>query len=286
MCLFLFSCSQSKIDRINDLVNYWQGRTILFPKDTSFVSYSKEHGAQRVNLRAKEYKILTFADSLGCMSCKLQLPKWREFIHEVDSVSHKIVPFIFALQTPKPDEMIYILKRSGFSYPVYIDSKDSFNKLNHFPTEMEYQTFLLDKENRVVAIGNPIYNPSVKKLYMDIIQGKEVTANENSKKEILTKINVTQTVVELGHFAWEKEQKAIFTIENVGQRPLVIHNVITSCGCITVNYPKEPIRPGRNALLEIIYKADQPEYINKTVTIYLNAKVSPINLRVKGNAVE
>lgn len=252
----------------------------------TFVSYSKEYGAQRVSLHAEGYRILTFADSLGCMSCKLQLPKWSEFIREVDSVSHRTIPFIFVLQAHKPDEMIYILKRSGFSYPVYIDSKDSLNQLNHFPTEMAYQTFLLDKENRVVAIGNPIYNPSVKKLYMNIIQGKELTAGESSQKEVLTKVKVAQTAVDLGHFAWEKEQKAAFTIENTGQQPLVIQNIITSCGCITVNYSQEPARPGGKVTLEISYKADHPEYINKTLTVYLNAESSPITLRVKGNAVE
>lgn len=286
LCLFLFSCRPTEIDRINELVNHWQGRAIQFPKDMTFVSYSKEYGAQRVSLHAEGYRILTFADSLGCMSCKLQLPKWSEFIREVDSVSHRTIPFIFVLQAHKPDEMIYILKRSGFSYPVYIDSKDSLNQLNHFPTQMEYQTFLLDKENRVVAIGNPIYNPSVKKLYMNIIQGKELTAGESSPKEVLTKVKVAQTAVDLGHFAWEKEQKAAFTIENTGQQPLVIQNIITSCGCITVNYSQEPARPGGKVTLEISYKADHPEYINKTLTVYLNADLSPITLRVKGNAVE
>ena len=286
LCLFLFSCRPTEIDRINELVNHWQGRAIQFPKDMTFVSYSKEYGAQRVSLHAEGYRILTFADSLGCMSCKLQLPKWSEFIREVDSVSHRTIPFIFVLQAHKPDEMIYILKRSGFSYPVYIDSKDSLNQLNHFPTEMAYQTFLLDKENRVVAIGNPIYNSSVKKLYMDIIQGKELAVEKNSKKEVLTKAKVAQTVVDLGRFTWEEEQKAVFIIENVGGHPLVIHNVVTSCGCISVDYSQEPVRPGKGVTLKISYKADQPEYIDKILTVYLNADLSPITLRVKGNAVE
>lgn len=67
--------------------------------------------------------------------------------------------------------MGYILKRDHFTYPVCMDVNDSMNKLNHFPPDNMFQTFLLDKDNKVIAIGNPVYNSKVKELYMNIIQG-------------------------------------------------------------------------------------------------------------------
>lgn len=39
---------------------------------------------------------------------------------------------------------------------------------------MNFHTFLLDKDNKVLAIGNPIHNPKVKELYLKIIQGEKV----------------------------------------------------------------------------------------------------------------
>lgn len=39
-----------------------------------------------------------------------------------------------------------------------------------------YQTFLLDAGNKVVAIGNPIHNDRIKKLYLDIISGNKMTS--------------------------------------------------------------------------------------------------------------
>mgnify|MGYP000541419380 CR=1 FL=1 len=42
-----------------------------------------------------------------------------------------------------------------------MDQSDRLNELNHFPpADGEiFKPFLLDKDNKVVVIGNPIHNP-------------------------------------------------------------------------------------------------------------------------------
>ena len=73
-------------------------------------------------------------------------------------------------------------------------------------------------------------------------------------------------------------------ISNVGKLPLVINDVITSCGCTKVDYIKKPILPGDNIILKIKYKAEQPEHFNKTITVYCNAESAPFKLNISGNA--
>lgn len=34
-----------------------------------------------------------------------------------------------------------------------------------------------------------------------------------------------------------------FTIQNKGEKPAVIYNVVSSCGCTDVKWTREPIRP-------------------------------------------
>lgn len=148
---------------------------------------------------------------------------------------------------------------------------------------MALQTFLLDEKNKVIAMGNPIQNLKVRELYLKIIQGEE--------KEIDSRGNTVQTVVKLnktsmsmGNFDWQKEQKVTFSMKNIGDKPLIIEGTDTSCGCISVEYSKEPIRPGSSLNLSVIYKADHPEHFSKTVTVYCNSKLSPIRLTVTGDA--
>ena len=90
----------------------------------------------------------------------------------------------------------------------------------------------------------------------------------------------------MGDFAWQKKQQDTFKLKNTGEKPLVIQDVITSCGCLTVDYPQEPVQPGKEAVLRMTYKADNPGHFNKVVTVYCNAENSPIKLRVSGNAME
>lgn len=53
------------------------------------------------------------------------------------------------------------MKRDKFDIPVYIDSEDRFNRLNRFPSDPIFHTFLLDKDNKVAVIGNPVHNLAV-----------------------------------------------------------------------------------------------------------------------------
>jgi hypothetical protein len=176
-----------------------------------------------------------------------------------------------------------VLRTEKFVYPVCIDEKDSLNILNKFPSEMEYQTFLLDRDNKIIAIGNPIHNSKIKNLYLKIIQGKEFT-QMNEYTGLMTEISIDYTSLSLGNFDWEKEQKAVFTLKNTGNKLLVIDAVSTSCGCTSVDYSKEPIRPGNSISLNVTYKADHPEHFDKTITLYCNAESSPVVLRITGDA--
>ncbi len=154
-----------------------------------------------------------------------------------------------------------------------------------YPSIMTFQTFLLNKDNKIVAIGNPIYNPKIKDLYLKIIQGEGI-GQEGEDKEIQPEVTIDKTSVSFGKFDWQEEQKTTFTLKNAGDNPLVIQDVTTSCGCTTVAYSKEPVRPGKETVIEIGYKAEDPGYFNKTITVYCNAKISPLTLKISGSANE
>ena len=261
------------------LLNEWVGKEILYPKNLLICNDSSGNSLE------SKYKVFIYTDSLGCVSCKLNLAKWRTFISMVDSVAPGNVRALFVFQPKRINELRMLLKNENFSYSLYIDKDDQFNKLNHFPSKMEFQTFLLDKDNKVLAIGNPVLNPKVKELYLKIIQGKPLQ-DDSKDKQVMTTVSLESTVLSMGDFSWQEERQGTFRLKNTGEKPLVIQDVVTSCGCLTVDYPQEPVQPGKEAVLRMTYKADSPGYFNKVVTVYCNAEDSPIRLRVSGNALE
>ena len=199
----------------------------------------------------------------------------------MDSITDGSVKFLFFFFPKDGTEIFQILRIDKFETPICIDNEDALNKLNRFPQDERFQTLLLNESNRVLAMGNPIHNPKVKDLYLKIIQGKD-TDMEPAKP--MTTVSINQNSADMGTFDWQQEQTATFTLTNTGDKLLAIEMIDTSCGCITVDYKQEPVHPGDSVTLHVTYKAEQPEYFSKTVTVYCNAEGAPIRLTVSGNA--
>jgi len=276
--VFFSSCKESEKDKIARLVEEWDGKEILFPSRSVFTIQGRD--TVDFSMVDADYKVVTYIDSVGCASCKLQLPRWKQFMGEVDSVLNRPVPFVFYFHPKNMKELRYITRRDAFTYPVCFDEKDDFNRLNHFPDEMTFQTFLLDKDNKVVAIGNPVHNPKVKELYLKVLTGgKSGTMNVP-----MTEVSLDATSIDFGSFPQSEKQERTFTLSNTGKNMLVIYDVVTSCGCTKVNYSKEGIRPGGKSELTVVYEAEKAEHFSKTVTVYCNADDSPLRLKITGMA--
>ncbi|WP_455666941.1 DUF1573 domain-containing protein [Phocaeicola sp.] len=281
LVLALFSsCKESEKNKISCLVSEWEGKEILFPAHSIFTIQGKD--TVDFSFADVDYKVVTYIDSVGCTSCKLQLPRWKQFMHEVDSTMNDSIPFVFYFHPKDMKELRYITCRDVFIYPVCFDEKDDFNTLNHFPSEMTFQTFLLDKKNKVVAIGNPVHNPKVKEFYLQVL-----TRGKNTKAKVkrpVTAVAMSTESIDFGSFPQAEKQERKFMLTNTGKNLLVIYDVITSCGCTKVEFSKEGIRPGENTELTVIYEAEKAEHFSKTITVYCNTNNSPLRLKITGNA--
>ena len=278
VCLFFSSCEESEKERLSRLVQEWEGKEIFFPTHSTFTIQGKD--TVDFDFKDAEFKIVSYIDSVGCTGCKLQLHRWKELISEVDSMTGGNVPFLFYFHPKNVNELRFLVRREAFTYPVSFDEKDDFNRLNHFPSEMMFQTFLLNNENRVIALGNPVLNPKVKELYLEQIKGNCKTASN----EKYTTVSIDSTVMDFGSFPKSEKQERSFLLTNTGNNLLVIQDIITSCGCTKVEYSKEPVRPSESLEVKVIYEAEKSEHFNKTVTVYCNSRISPIRFHVKGNA--
>lgn len=79
--LALFSsCKESEKDKIARLVEEWEGKEILFPARSVFTIQGKD--TVNFSFVDADYKVVTYIDSVGCTSCKLQLPRWKQFMQE------------------------------------------------------------------------------------------------------------------------------------------------------------------------------------------------------------
>jgi hypothetical protein len=80
----------------------------------------------------------------------------------------------------------------------------------------------------------------------------------------------------------------VFEFTNTGNAPLIITNVLSTCGCTVPTKPEAPIMPGKKGKIEVKYNmATGP--IRKTITVESNAanyEGGRIALKIKGEVVE
>lgn len=76
-----------------------------------------------------------------------------------------------------------------------------------------------------------------------------------------------------------------FKFTNTGDKLLVIHQAIASCGCTVPQYPKEPIKPGEGGEITVTYDGSGkfPGHFKKSITIRTNAKKEIVRLYIEGD---
>jgi hypothetical protein len=108
------------------------------------------------------------------------------------------------------------------------------------------------------------------------------------------KAQVAQTTMELsdtqhdfGTFKEEAGRQTYdFAITNTGTTPLVIQNVVASCGCTTPEWTKQPIPPGGKGKITAIYDPkNRPGKFNKTLSVYANTNPQVTVLVIKGEVI-
>jgi hypothetical protein len=89
---------------------------------------------------------------------------------------------------------------------------------------------------------------------------------------------------DFGNIKQDTENKHVFSFTNTGKEPLIIESAQGSCGCTVPNYPKEPIPPGGQGTIEVVYKPGKQENAQqKTVTVVANTEPKQTTLRIKAN---
>ncbi len=99
------------------------------------------------------------------------------------------------------------------------------------------------------------------------------------------RISAKHEIIDCGSILYEHPATVKFELSNRG-RDLVIEKVRTSCGCTTVDYPKQAILKGDSFNVSVTYDARQLGHFEKEVAIFSNASDKPVFLKMCGVVVE
>ncbi len=93
-------------------------------------------------------------------------------------------------------------------------------------------------------------------------------------------------VIDFGDIQKGSEGTRVFEFKNIGDTPLIIENVYSSCGCTVPTWTKTAVAPGKSGEIKVKYDTSIVGPIRRTITIYSNADESPKAIKIKGRVLE
>ncbi|MDL2296442.1 DUF1573 domain-containing protein [Bacteroidales bacterium OttesenSCG-928-E04] len=99
-------------------------------------------------------------------------------------------------------------------------------------------------------------------------------------------IEFDKSYFDVGEVKIGEVKEVTVTLKNIGNRPLFLDEVISSCDCTEVEWSKAPVLPGKTATIKATYTAKDPGIISKRVTVLSNAETDRVILEIKGKVVK
>lgn len=101
-------------------------------------------------------------------------------------------------------------------------------------------------------------------------------------QEKAAKIEFKSETIDYGEIAKGSDGVRTFEFTNLGEVPLVISDVKSSCGCTIPKKPDAPIMPGEIGEIQVKYDTNRVGPIRKAITVTSNADTPTKVLKIKG----
>jgi hypothetical protein len=249
------------------------GKEILFPSDMLF-QVQKDY--INYNFSDADYKIVTYIDSTDCIPCQMKLEPWNNLVAEFKSIQDIDFNFVMILQGSDAKTIENNLTEHNFLNPICIDKNKLFDKANKLPKNKKYDTFLLDADNKVIAIGNPVASPKIKELYKKIIL-KDLEIDSLNRNELCT-----NAVRNLGLISSTDTVSLSFDLYNYDEKPYTVQGIVPSCDCVSAIIPNDIIPPGKSSVRVKFAPGAKPGSFCRHMNIFLTEKETPESITIFG----
>lgn len=99
-------------------------------------------------------------------------------------------------------------------------------------------------------------------------------------------IKFDEDVFDFGKISQGEKVSHAFYFKNIGNKSLVITSASGSCGCTIPEWPKEPIQPGQNAKINVVFNSEgKSGYQEKTITIVTNCEPATRIIKIKTDII-
>ena len=118
-------------------------------------------------------------------------------------------------------------------------------------------------------------------------EGKSFADSERNGNPFGPEIKFDKELHDFGKIITGERVVYGFRFTNTGSSPLVITGIRSGCGCTVADYPKEPLMPGDEGRIQIVFNsAGRRGFQSESVRVLTNAKESVVTLRITAEVTE
>lgn len=96
------------------------------------------------------------------------------------------------------------------------------------------------------------------------------------------KFEFKKETINYGKIQKGEDGKRVFEFTNIGDAPLIIKEIKTSCDCAIPKKPERPIMPNEKATITVEYDTSKPGGFSKQIIIFSNAETAIKKIKIKG----
>lgn len=117
----------------------------------------------------------------------------------------------------------------------------------------------------------------------NVMNTKSADGNSNAP---LPDIKFNEETHDFGRITQGEKVAFAFKFKNTGNASLIISSAHGSCGCTIPDYPKKPILPGEEGVINVVFASEgKSGVVEKSVTVVTNCEPSTKIIYIKANIV-
>ena len=115
--------------------------------------------------------------------------------------------------------------------------------------------------------------------------------NPNSATENADNLDMPQMVFveesfDFGDISEGEKVEHNFKFKNSGKSDLIISSAVGSCGCTVPSYPKEPVKPGDEGIIKVVFDSNGKQGAqHKRVTVVANTNPNKTMVAIMANVL-
>jgi len=269
LCMSLFSCNSDY--KLHALMNEWIGKKLVLNDDARKAMNAND------SLRI-DYTIVAYVDSTVCMSCRFG--GWQRLVNEMSMYSDNHINSLLIMSAGASKNLENDININNYNLPYVIDKGDSLLKKNDFPESDIFRTFLLDKDGKVVVMGNPLLNDKIYEMFKKHVEKCSSIRYTGEK----TTVCLLDSVKELGEIPKSDTSICLFRVVNKGPNVMGLYDIRVSSASLRATSNKNLISSGDTATIKVrITPSMQGRFLGE-ITFRCNDVDSIKTMLVKGTA--